>query len=123
MLSGEAMIATLLRSGRTAPPVAVAIGRDHVGLATRDGSSREVASSVVPAREASRVLPEIERDAQPRWVWWAADATVDRLRAYPYALAPRAAWDLAAVQRLLVGGWDDGPATVWASAGPTGERR
>ena len=51
---------------------------------------------------------------RPRWVWWSSAAVVPVLRSASYGLRVRSCWDLGAVHRLLVGGWADDPARVWA---------
>jgi DNA polymerase family A len=54
----------------------------------------------------------IESTIGPRWVWWSAPSVGAVLGAVPIARA----FDLAAVHRLLHGGWRADPALVWARA-------
>ncbi len=54
----------------------------------------------------------IESTTGPRWVWWSAPA-VDAVLS---DVAIARAFDLAAVHRLLHGGWRAEPALVWALA-------
>ena len=53
----------------------------------------------------------IEAELQPRWVMW-SQATAAVLVAAGVRVAT--SWDLAAVHRLLFGGWRADPARVWA---------
>ncbi|WP_432563827.1 DNA polymerase [Kineococcus sp. SYSU DK003] len=66
----------------------------------------------VPSAEPAEVLAALEREFAPRWVWWSAAATVGTLG--PVHLAR--CHDLAAVHRVLEGGWREDPAAVWAGA-------
>jgi len=69
----------------------------------------------VPLPDAARLLAKLEEEARPRWVWWSSAQTVPLLRGLSYGLQVRTCWDLGAVHRLLMGGWRDEPATVWAA--------
>ncbi len=53
----------------------------------------------------------IESVLRPRWVWWTSAAWEPVLRS---GLRVATCWDLAAVHRLLFGGWRAEPARVWA---------
>ncbi len=55
---------------------------------------------------------DIEAATGPRWVWWSAPAVTAVLTDVAIARA----FDLAAVHRLLHGGWRAEPALVWALA-------
>jgi DNA polymerase-1 len=84
--------------------VAVAYVPD-VGLAVATG---EEVITLDPA-DAVRAVEEAERALFPRWLWWSSETYA--------ALGVRVSrcWDLAAVHRLLFGGWRADPALVWAS--------
>ncbi|HEU5269640.1 MAG TPA: hypothetical protein VFU36_06915, partial [Jatrophihabitans sp.] len=57
-------------------------------------------------------LAEIESRWRPRWTCW----SVDPLRILIAAgLRVATCWDLAAVHRLLFGGWRAGPELIWAA--------
>lgn len=95
--------------------VALAVAPDGdsgVGLATVDergpGLRRGVAGP-----GAAAVVAEVERALRPRWVVW-SQATAQALVSRGARLAT--CWDVAAVHRLLVGGWRAGPARAWAVA-------
>ncbi len=69
--------------------------------------------TILLGADALETIAEIERDAAPRWVWWSnstARALVEN------GVRPARCWDLAAVHRLLHGGWRANPATIWAGA-------
>lgn len=53
----------------------------------------------------------VDREFAPRWVVWSREQS-DLLRRRGAALS--AAWDLAAVHRLSVGGWRAEPSRIWA---------
>lgn len=82
-------------------PVAVVVAPDGaVALATEHGATTGDADDV----------RRLEAAAAPRWVWWSAPAVAGLLAAVPLGRA----WDLAAVHRLLHGGWRADPGVVWA---------
>ena len=80
-----------------------------VGIAT---CRRTVA---VPAggEESVALLRRLEAELRPRWVLWSQETAV-ALRRVGGRLAT--AWDVAAVHRLLFGGWRADPPRVWAAA-------
>jgi DNA polymerase-1 len=53
----------------------------------------------------------VEDEVRPRWVVWSGETAAELVRA---GVRVAACWDVAAVQRLLVGGWRAEPARVWA---------
>ncbi len=55
----------------------------------------------------------VEAALRPRWVLWSAETSVALVRA---GTRPAIAWDLAAVHRLLFGGWQADAGRVWAAA-------
>jgi DNA polymerase family A len=71
-----------------------------------------VAGSTVRTGLTAHDVRRIEAADGPRWVWWSAAATSVVLTAVPVARA----FDLAAVHRLLHGGWRAEPGVVWARA-------
>lgn len=77
------------------------------GAAVASGS----ASAWIEAPDVDRALASIEQQHRPRWVWWSS-ATPARL--ITGGVRPATCWDLAAVHRLLAGGWQDDPARIWA---------
>jgi len=85
-------------------PAAVAYSAE-VGLAivTRRGSA------LIDPADAAAAIAAAERTVGPRWLWWSNETYA--------ALGVRVArcWDLAAVHRLVFGGWTAGPALVWAA--------
>jgi DNA polymerase-1 len=66
---------------------------------------------VYTTTSGARTLQAVEDEVRPRWVWWSGEtgrALVDA------GMRVAACWDVAAVQRLLVGGSRADPARVWA---------
>ncbi len=66
---------------------------------------------VCSATDPGALVGVIEVELQPRWVMW-SQATAAVLVAAGVRVAT--CWDLAAVHRLLFGGWRADPARVWA---------
>jgi DNA polymerase-1 len=62
--------------------------------------------------EPARAVASVEESLRPRWVWWSQD-TPAVLAAARVRLAT--CWDLAAVHRLLFGGWRAEPGLLWAA--------
>lgn len=86
--------------------VAVAVSPEVGGaIALPDGRTETFG----PA-DTSRRLETIENDGV-RWVWWDQRTATSLIE---LGIRPTRCWDLAAVHRLLVGGWRSGPAAVWA---------
>ena len=88
---------------------------DLVGLAVAEGGGLALA---MPGRLASAydadpgVLRGIDDDLRPRWVWWSPETATALVRA---GVRVATCWDVAAVHRLLVGGWRADPARAWAA--------
>jgi len=98
---------------------AASVGRgDLVGLAVMPGvgvglAAPELAAPVALAVEdPAAVVAMVEDELRPRWVIWSG-ATAARLVEAGVRLAT--AWDVAAVHRLLFGGWKAEPDRVWAA--------
>ncbi|MFO7280990.1 MAG: DNA polymerase [Thermoanaerobacterales bacterium] len=111
LAGGPQAVEELRRAGvRRGAPVALAVdAAAGVGMAA---AGRRLAVPAADADPAS-VVDEVERVLRPRWVWWDAGTAV-RLVAAGVRVAT--CWDLAAVDRLLHGGWRVDPAVVWARA-------
>ena len=62
--------------------------------------------------EAAEAVRRVEDELRPRWVWWSGD-TAAALVASGTRVA--ACWDIAAVHRLVFGGWRADPGRVWAT--------
>ncbi len=60
------------------------------------------------------IVARLESELRPRWVWWSNDTAAQLLAG---GVRIGTCWDLAAVHRLLFGGWQSDPATVWAALG------
>jgi DNA polymerase-1 len=59
------------------------------------------------------VVAGLESGLRPRWTWWDARTPAMLTAA---GLRVSACWDIAAVHRLLFGGWRTDPADSWAAA-------
>jgi DNA polymerase-1 len=79
----------------------------HVG----DMGHGSLHTAVIPAGDLAAAIAQLEQAHRPRWVWWAND-TPARLLSQGVRVAT--CWDLAAVHRLLHGGWRAEPARIWA---------
>jgi DNA polymerase-1 len=92
------------RGGLVGLAVAPGVG---VGLATARG-----AIAVDPtATDPIDVIHALEAELRPRWVLWSQTTAQDLVAA---DLRVATAWDLAAVHRLLFGGWRADPGLIWA---------
>jgi DNA polymerase-1 len=104
--------------------VAVAVGTGvGAGLAVRAGTpdgagpgarARAGAGAVtiaVATADPAAVVRALDEALRPRWVWWSID-TAAALVADGTRVAT--CWDVAAVARLLDGGWRADPPLVWA---------
>jgi len=90
------------RSGRRSAVVVDATSGDVALFATQTTDD-----------ELADQLGDHDRSHEPRWLWW---GHVTALAAAHLDLRPARCWDLAAVHRLLHGGWRADPARVWAAA-------
>jgi DNA polymerase-1 len=82
-----------------------------LGLATGTGAWAVSAT----AGDLTGQLRRIDRELRPRWVMWSGE-TAAALTAQQVRLAT--CWDVAAVHRLLFGGWRAGPGLAWARLQP-----
>jgi DNA polymerase-1 len=94
------------------------VGRgDMVALTVAPGLGMAMASStpeVSLARaveDPSAVVALVEEALRPRWVLWSSDTATTLLRA---GVRVATCWDIAAVHRLIFGGWRADPPWVWA---------
>ena len=67
---------------------------------------------VLRTADPSAVVAGIEQEFRPRWVWWSQQTPIELTRT---GVRVATCWDLAAVHRLLFGGWHSDPALVWAA--------
>ena len=84
--------------------IGVAAGRAAWSLAGVD---------VGPAGSPMSGVAAVEAALRPRWVLWSGETSLTLARA---GIRVAVAWDLAAVHRLLCGGWLADPGRVWAAA-------
>ncbi len=79
-----------------------------IGLAMAMHGVCSISTADENPAEAVRVVEEAFR---PRWVLWGSETTAMLVAA---GVRIAKCWDIAAVQRLLVGGWRTDPARAWA---------
>ena len=90
---------------------------DLVGLALAPGvglgmATASLALSWLPGEEdVSAIVGLVEDTLRPRWVWWSNETAVPLISA---GVRVATCWDIAAVHRLLFGGWRADPARAWA---------
>ena len=77
-----------------------------LALATADGTTCTVATD-----DPAAVVQSVEDALRPRWVMWSNATAVPLVEA---GVRVATSWDIAAVHRLLFGGWHADPARVWA---------
>ena len=91
--------------------VALAVG-PGVGLGVAwDGGTLAVPAVAAVPDGLGAAVRAVEDEVRPRWVMWSGETAAELVRA---GVRVAACWDVAAVQRLLVGGWRAEPARVWA---------
>jgi DNA polymerase-1 len=78
-----------------------------LGMATASGAT----SWSYGSEDALVVVGLVEDLLRPRWVWWSNETAVPLISA---GVRVATCWDIAAVHRLLFGGWRADPARVWA---------
>ena len=82
-----------------APGVAVGLATGRERLAIAVGCAPE------------ELVRELDERFRPRWVTWSGDTAATLIRS---GVRLATCWDVAAVHRLLFGGWKADPARVWA---------
>ena len=102
MADVDALVAAAAAGG---DDVAVAVTDGVIGVATAAGSA------AVEGSDPAALVARAEAGRGPRWVWW-DQVTPAALTGAGVRVAR--AWDVAAVHRLLAGGWKADPARVWA---------
>jgi hypothetical protein len=80
--------------------------RTGAALATPAGTALTFAFA-----DVERVVQRVEEAMRPRWVTWSNATAVPLVEA---GIRVATGWDIAAVHRLLFGGWQADPARVWA---------
>ncbi len=92
-----------------------------VGLALAPGVGAGLAalgaSWDVGSADAAEVVRRVEEALRPRWVMWSADTAAVLVGA---GVRPATSWEIAAVHRLLVGGWRADPGRAWAAVAGLG---
>jgi DNA polymerase I len=83
-----------------------------LGLAVGDGLGLAATAGRWALPLDDGMIRQVEEELRPRWVVWSG-STAAALAARGVRLAM--CWDIAAVHRLLFGGWQAGPGLVWAS--------
>jgi DNA polymerase-1 len=97
---------------------AAGVGRGAlVGLAIADGTGLALALAdgrtwSYGTADPAAVVDRLEHDLRPRWVWWSQDTPALLVRD---GVRVATCWDVAAVHRLLFGGWRNDPARAWAA--------
>jgi DNA polymerase I len=95
---------------------AAGVGRgDLVGLALHPALGVGLAAGEhqhgFETHDPVAIIGPIERELRPRWVVWSLETAVTLARA---GVRVATCWDLAAVHRIIYGGWRADPALVWA---------
>lgn len=85
---------------------------DLVGLAVAPGGDAALATGDLRCTVSIDGLRRLEDELRPRWVVWSPEAVRPLVEA---GLRVATCWDLAAVHRLLFGGWRAEPGRVWAA--------
>lgn len=105
----DAVLGEMLRAGIGRGDLLALVVAPRVGmaLAWAHGSL----SVPVADDDPAQVVGELENALRPRWVVWTNDTATTLVDA---GVRVATCWDVAAVNRLLFGGWRSDPASVWA---------
>jgi DNA polymerase-1 len=90
---------------RAGEPVGLALTATSAALVA-DGNRR-----IVLAGEPTATIAALESVHHPRWVWWDRQAAMVLARS---GVAIERCWDIAAVHRLMAGGWQNPIERVWS---------
>ena len=104
-------------------PVAVALVLDApraiAGFATATGSAA-ISGTAISGTAISGTVDDVvaavataERVLRPRWVWWHREPAALLV---PHGIRLGACWDLAAVHRVIHGGWRVDEVRIWCAA-------
>ena len=102
-------VTQLLENGITRGDSVALVVAPGTGLAFADATA--TTSVAEPSDDPARVVQRVEAELRPRWVMW-SNATAAQLVGAGVRVAT--SWDIAAVHRLLFGGWAADPARIWA---------
>lgn len=107
--SGDA-VGALRRAGVGSGDLVALTISPGVGLALApvEGGGSAIA---VPDPDPVAVVGRLEAEVRPRWVVWSSETSATLVRG---GVRVATCWDIAAVHRLLFGGWQAEPARVWA---------
>jgi DNA polymerase-1 len=100
-------------AGRGDPVALVVEPGVGIGAAVGGAAWSVAAADVGPTVPPLSVVAEVEAALRPRWVLWSGTTALILARA---GIRVATAWDLAAVHRLLFGGWRADAGRVWAAA-------
>ena len=107
----DALAAAGVRRG---DPVSLVIKADlGIGVAAGGDAWSFADAGASPATPLLSAVASAETSLHPRWVLWSGDTSLILTRC---GIRVGLAWDLAAVHRLLFGGWRADPGLVWAAA-------
>jgi DNA polymerase-1 len=108
VVTADQVIGTLQSAGISRGGLVAVTMVTGIGLGVAAGDSTQA----VQCDEPGVLIAAIEQALRPRWVWWSNEVGSALL-----ATGTRVAtcWDLAAVHRLLFGGWRTSPAQIWAA--------
>lgn len=76
-----------------------------------EGLGGKAAQLTESIEELAGTVAELEAELRPRWAIWSSQTATALLG---LGVRLERCWDVAAVHRLLAGGWRDDPARVWA---------
>jgi DNA polymerase-1 len=108
-VSGADAVEVLRRAGaKRGDLVGVAVA-PGVGLGMAVASGTKTWSFEV--EDVSAVVARVEDALRPRWAWWSNETAGPLISA---GVRVATCWDIAAVHRLLFGGWRADPGRVWA---------
>lgn len=108
-MGASVLVEELARSGVERGTLVALAYSPSVGIGLAGPGGRR--SLPIDQHDPATVVRMVDDELHPRWVLWSGATAVALVRA---GVRMATAWDLAAVHRLLFGGWAADPARVWA---------
>lgn len=114
-VDGPGLVEALTSAGVGRGDLVALVVKPGVGIGVAGGGRAWASAGVDDGSGPSSLsgVAAVEAALRPRWVLWSAETSIILVRA---GIRPAIAWDLAAVHRLLFGGWSAGAGSVWAAA-------
>ena len=106
------LVALVLADGMVAAQPVPALGSHDAGAVDDANEGMSEGGAIVrQGDDLIRLIDQVERELGPRWVIWSQATALDLVQS---GTRVARSWDVAAVHRLVFGGWRADPGRVWA---------